>query len=320
MDGTHKEQDDHFCDLEETFSFLHLSGVRNVICCVNVNNIENIHRELHFENVVKNVTPFYANIGWESQIKFIPISTQNGDNIFNLSPNTEWWKGMTLIETINSFSSPPLKDFPLRLCISAVYKLPNVGIVATGQVESGILKPNMSVTIAPLMSQTTIQSIEMLHRQIDAAYPGDTVAFSLGNQKSKVNRGSVIGSSDFCPPFPVCEFTAQIHIVSHNLTLDSPITFICNCIRVQCRVAEIVQMIDPNIASSVEVKSDQLEKGETSLVRMIPDDALCVESFAEFPFLGRFSLRDANQTVAFGIIKSIKKKEGEGRVTKSAKK
>jgi len=36
---------------------------------------------------------------------------------------------------------------------------------------------------------------------------------------------------------------------------------------------------------------------------------MCVEAYAEYPPLGRFAVRDMRQTVAVGIIKSVKKKE-----------
>jgi len=36
---------------------------------------------------------------------------------------------------------------------------------------------------------------------------------------------------------------------------------------------------------------------------------MCVESFTDFPPLGRFAVRDMKRTVAVGVIKSTKKYE-----------
>jgi elongation factor 1-alpha len=38
-----------------------------------------------------------------------------------------------------------------------------------------------------------------------------------------------------------------------------------------------------------------------------------VESFTDFPPLGRFAVRDMRQTVAVGVIKGITKDEGKGK-------
>jgi elongation factor 1-alpha len=53
---------------------------------------------------------------------------------------------------------------------------------------------------------------------------------------------------------------------------------------------------------------------------MVPTKPMCVETFTEYPPLGRFAVRDMRQTVAVGIIKGVVKKESSGKVTKSAAK
>ena len=47
---------------------------------------------------------------------------------------------------------------------------------------------------------------------------------------------------------------------------------------------------------------------------------MCVESFQQYPPLGRFAVRDMRQTVAVGVIKSVEKEEMKGKTTKSAAK
>jgi len=52
---------------------------------------------------------------------------------------------------------------------------------------------------------------------------------------------------------------------------------------------------------------------------------MCVESFAEYPPLGRFAVRDMRQTVAVGVVKEVVKKsfkdtKGSKSVAKSGKK
>ena len=42
---------------------------------------------------------------------------------------------------------------------------------------------------------------------------------------------------------------------------------------------------------------------------MKPTKSMCVESFAEYPPLGRFAVRDMKQTVAVGVVKEVTKKE-----------
>jgi elongation factor 1-alpha len=54
---------------------------------------------------------------------------------------------------------------------------------------------------------------------------------------------------------------------------------------------------------------------------MIPSKPMCVESFTDYPPLGRFAVRDMRQTVAVGVVKSVEKSAaGAGKVTKAAQK
>merc|ERR1719378_1050640 len=57
------------------------------------------------------------------------------------------------------------------------------------------------------------------------------------------------------------------------------------------------------------------------MITLVPSKPMCVESFSDFPPLGRFAVRDMRQTVAVGVIKSVNFKDASaGKVTKAAEK
>lgn len=60
-----------------------------------------------------------------------------------------------------------------------------------------------------------------------------------------------------------------------------------------------------------------VKSGDAAIVKLIPSKPMCVESYSEYPPLGRFAVRDMRQTVAVGVIKSVEKTSGKaGKVTK----
>lgn len=64
-----------------------------------------------------------------------------------------------------------------------------------------------------------------------------------------------------------------------------------------------------------------IKSGDAAIVDLVPSKPMCVETFTDFPPLGRFAVRDMRQTVAVGVIKAVKAKEASGgKVTKAAEK
>ena len=61
-----------------------------------------------------------------------------------------------------------------------------------GRVETGILRPNMSVTFAPVGVVTDVKSVEMHHESLLEAIPGDNVVFNVKNVSVKdIRRGNL---------------------------------------------------------------------------------------------------------------------------------
>ena len=52
-----------------------------------------------------------------------------------------------------------------------------------------------------------------------------------------------------------------------------------------------------------------VKTGDACLVLMEPSKPMCVETFTNYPPLGRFAVRDMRQTVAVGVIKEVTKKD-----------
>jgi len=63
-----------------------------------------------------------------------------------------------------------------------------------------------------------------------------------------------------------------------------------------------------------------VKSGDAAMIELVPSKPMVVESFSEYPPLGRFAVRDMRQTVAVGVIKTVTKSDAIGKNTKSAQK
>ena len=216
--------------------------------------------------------------------------------------------GPTLLEALNAIKPPKRPDDkPLRLPLQDVYKIGGIGTVPVGRVETGILKPGLTVVFAPPMVSTEVKSVEMHHEAMDEARPGDNVGFNIKNVSVKdIKRGNVCGNVKDKPPQPTKNFTAQVIIMNHPGQIRAGYTPVLDChtAHIACRFDKLVQLLDKRTGKVLEEAPKFAKSGQAVIAVLIPTKPMVVEPFKQYAPLGRFAVRDMRQTVAVGIIKA----------------
>merc|ERR1712117_426800 len=232
--------------------------------------------------------------------------------------------GKSLLEALNNILPPQRPTtLPLRLPLQDVYKIGGIGTVPVGRVETGIIKPGMVVTFAPAGVTTEVKSVEMHHESLPEAVPGDNVGFNVKNVSDKeIRRGMVAGGSKNDPPKGSENFTAQVIVLNHPGQICAGYSPVLDChtAHIACKFSELKEKIDRRSGKKMEDNPKFVKSGDAAIAVLTPSKPMCVEAFSQYPPLGRFAVRDMRQTVAVGVIKSVTKKEGQGKETKSAKK
>merc|ERR1719403_770613 len=314
-------------------------GVKQLIVGVNkIDSTEPPYSKDRFEEIQKEVSGFIKKVGYDPKaVAFVPISGWHGDNMLSPSTNMGWFngwqierkgesvaKGKTLLEALDAIVPPTRPtDKPLRLPLQDVYKIGGIGTVPVGRVETGVIKPGMVVTFAPVNLSTEVKSVEMHHESLPEAVPGDNVGFNIKNVSVKdIKRGNVASDSKNDPAKETKSFKAQVIILNHPGEIHAGYQPVLDChtAHVACKFAELQQKIDRRSGKVIEESPKMVKSGDAAMVNLIPSKPMCVEAFSDYQPLGRFAVRDMKQTVAVGVIKTVEKSEVEGKVTKSAAK
>merc|ERR1712037_650377 len=297
-------------------------GVKQLIVAVNkMDSTEPPYSQARFEEIQKEVSGFIKKVGYNpAGVPFVPISGWHGDNMLQTSKNMTWYKGWnverkegkasgtTLLEALDSIIPPARPtDKPLRLPLQDVYKIGGIGTVPVGRVETGVIKPGQVVTFAPVGLSTEVKSVEMHHESLPEAVPGDNVGFNIKNVSVKdIKRGYVTSDSKNKPASGVASFESQVIIMNHPGQISNGYSPVLDChtAHVACKFANIKQKMDRRSGKVLEENPKFIKTGDACIVELKPTKPMCVESFTEFPPLGRFAVRDMRQTVAVGVIKS----------------
>jgi len=288
-------------------------GVKQMIVCINKMDEKTVnYSEARYKEIKKEVKGFLEETGYKvKKVQFIPISGWHGDNMIEKSTNMTWYKGKTLYEALDKLKPPkrPIEK-PLRLPLQDVYKISGIGTVPVGRVETGVLKPGDTVQFTPSRLTSEVKSVEMHHEQLEQAIPGDNVGFNIKNIAVKqLKRGYVASSTKIASETATecASFDAQVIILGHPGEIHNGYTPVLDChtAHIACKFEKIQNKMDRRSGAELEKEPKFIKTGDCAIVTLKPTKPMCVESFTEFPPLGRFAVRDMKRTVAVGVIKTV---------------
>lgn len=288
-------------------------GVGQLVVAINKMDDQLVnYKKERYDEVKAIVEHLLKGVGYDTtKIRFIPTSGWKGDNLVKKSENMKWYDGPTLLEALDEFAEPEKPTGkPLRIPIQDVYSITGVGTVPVGRVETGKMKPNDKIIAMPEGVVGEIKSIETHHTQIPEAVAGDNIGFNVrGIDKKQIKRGDVVGTPDN-PPSVAKEFKAQIIVIFHPTAIAPGYTPVLHAhtAQVAATITEFVAKIDPRSGQTVEEKPKFLKNGDSAIVKIRPVRPLCIETFKEYPELGRFALRDMGTTIAAGVVQEITEK------------
>ena len=288
-------------------------GVRQVVVAVNkMDDITVEWNKERYEEVKNEVTRMLRMVGFKvDKVNFVPTSGWTGDNLIKKSDKMSWYTGPTLMEALDQLEVPPKPtNKPLRVPVQDIYTITGIGTVPVGRVETGVLKEGTNLIFMPSNKKAEVKSLEMHHTKISQAEPGDNIGMNVrGISKTDVHRGDVAGPVDN-PPTVAKEFIGQIIVIYHPTAIAAGYTPVLHYHtgQIACRFTELLKKIDPRTGQVVEEKPSFLKTGDAAWVKMEPLHPIAIETYTDFPELGRFAVRDMGTTVAAGVVKEITQK------------
>jgi len=131
----------------------------------------------------------------------------------------QWCKGiLELLDAVDSYIPIPVrpKDQPFLMPVEDVFSIKGRGTVPTGRVERGVVKGGDEIELVGLHHEprkTVVTSLEMFHKTLDYAEPGDAVGCLLrGIDREDIERGQVLAAPGSIKPHTKAE--ARVYVLS----------------------------------------------------------------------------------------------------------
>jgi len=275
-------------------------GIEQLIVAVNKMDEAN-YEEAKFKEICDELLPILNSLDYRNPA-IVPLSALKGENVFNRTQKMPWYRGSSLIETLDRTvrsSASPI-DKPLRACVQDVYQLENKKVVVC-KILTGILEEGEIVNFDPSGEEGLVTRIEMFGREIEKAGPGDPVGLIV-NKLKEAKRGEVVSFRRNRAKV-ARSFVGEIVLFSNIEVRNNNVLIIrCGTAENKCKVQKILERIDP-INLTVNAKSPEvLKSGDVGKILFSPLEPMCVEKYSEFPELGRFVVEGKTGTVAAGIV------------------
>jgi len=316
---------------------LHLLGVEQVICGINKMDDKSVgYSEERYKEIKSEVQKMLTKIGFKTKkIPFIPMSGWKGDNLVAASTEMPWYTGFsvkpkkkvitghTLLDALNDVVIVPKRPTkkPFRMPVSGVYKIKGVGDVITGRIEQGMLTPGLMCKFAPTSVGGKAFSIEMHHKTVPSAGPGDNVGVNVKAlpKENMPKAGDVMfidgEAGDDSPPAAAETFRAAVFVQDHPGQLRCSVNgkggFTPSIhVRTAKAPCQLLQILWKRGKSTSNVKIENplfIEAGDEAEVVFCPQLPLCVDAYDVCKPLGRMAAMDSNSLIMLGRVLSAVK-------------
>lgn len=236
-------------------------------------------------------------------IRFVPISALEGDNVVNPSEKLSWFRGSTLMQYLENIDISAVANEDFRFPVQLVSR-PNSDFRGfQGTVASGSIAVGDAIKVLPSGSVSTVKEIVTFDGPLAQASAQQAVTITL-NDEVDVSRGNMLVKKDALPHVSSRLRAKLIWLHDSPMKVERQYYFKFNCKTTVGEITKLHHRIDVNTLA--EKEADILAMNEIGLVDVSLTEALAFDSYSKNKQTGGFVIIDrlSNLTVGAGMIES----------------
>ena len=278
-----------------------LLGIKHIIVAVNKMDLVKFNQEIF--NKILNSYKFLVKDFNFKNIEFIPLSALTGENVFFRQNNMSWYKGKTLIDTLEGIEIEKNNiEREFSMPVQWVNRSSSSFRGFSGTIVSGIVQKGMKINILPSYQSSTIKKIIGPDGEIEKAIVGQAITLSLDTEVD-VSRGDLIQSFNNNEIILSDQFAAHIIWMDNEKMLPER-NYILRFINIYVtgQITDLTHTI--NINSYEEVAAKHLKLNDIGYCKIALNKKIPFTSYKINSELGSFVIIDqfTNKTIGAGVI------------------
>ena len=280
---------------------LSLLGIRKVYVLVNKMDLVE-YSETSFQDIVQTLGAFLETLSVHP-LSYLPVSGFCGDNIAEKSGNMPWYKGASLLDSLDLIEAETgTENKALRFPIQDVYKFDDRRIIA-GRIEEGRLSVGDAITIYPGGRQTIVTAIPCWQEKDrkSVACVGESTGIQVKDEFFN-QRGEIITRTEDAPPLVARRFQASIFWMGRQpMKFHRKYKLKLATQEVEAELSAITKIIDAAELTSRR-DAEEVRINDVAEVILSLKHEIAFDLFIDSPSTGRFVLVDGYDVAGGGIV------------------
>ena len=282
-----------------------LLKIPHVIVCVNKMDLVDYSEDI-YNSVVEDYQKFSSKLDVQD-VRFIPISALEGDNVVNTSNKMPWYSGGSLMYNLeNIYISSDVNHIDARLPIQYVIRPQKHEYRDyrgySGRIEGGAFRKGDEITVLPSGFTSSVKTVELNGENIEEAYSPMSVTVTLKDDLD-ISRGDMIVKKNNIPiisqdlDLMIC-WMSDVNLLNKKKVIIKHTTNECIGI-----ITELNYKLDINTLHSVKDIED-FKLNDIGRIRIRASKSLFFDSYKKNRQTGSVILIDpiTNSTIAAGMI------------------
>lgn len=276
-----------------------LLGIKHVIVAVNKMDLMG-YKEDVFETIKKDYLTFSQALNIPD-IRFVPLSALEGDNVVNRSEHTPWFHGELLMELLGNITITEQNDVDFRFPVQYVNR-PHLNFRGfAGTIVSGAIAVGEEITVLPSGKTSKVKTITTFDGDLAKSEAPNAVTITLVDEID-ISRGDMLVKADSMPMHGNFYKTHLVWMSEDTMIPNKQYSFKFATKELSGSIANIEHKIDVN--TMAESEALHLNLNEIGVVDIRLTQALATDAYADNRATGAFIVIDrlTNGTVGAGMV------------------